>query len=460
MKKVIISIFLAYLRLAARIQLAKIRPQIVALTGSMGKTSLCNAMATVLATRYQVKKSVKANSETGIPLDLLGLHPQEYNLSEWLKLFFLIPIKLLTNWQKYDIYVAELGVDDPYPPKNMEYLLRFIKPDVGVFLNVASVHTEQFAKLIHPNKVFNSNKEREDFLLNAIAQEKGKIITELKPDKVAIVNRDDRWVWQVAPRIKAKLRAFGKEADQPGQIKIGEIKHFFKGKKIIHPNEVATRFTFNYQTKKCLVELPLLVPDYYSSTLAAALSVGLEFGISIDESGGALAKSFKLPASRMGLFSGINNSLLIDSSYNASRIATIGALELLAKVPAKPKVVVLGDMRELGEIAREEHGAVAKEILKVADEVILVGPLTQEYVFPMVSPKLPTQWFVNSWQATEYLKLHLKSGSVVLIKGSQNTIFTEIVVEKLLKNPEDAKKLCRRGAFWDRQRQKLKINLS
>ncbi len=457
MKKLFTFIILTYLRLAARLQLAKIHPKIVGLTGSVGKTSLRNAVAAVLATKYRVKKSIKANSETGIPLDILGLHPRDYSFGDWLRLILLIPVKLLFDWQRYDIYVVELGVDEPFPPKNMEYLLRFIKPDIGVFLNVAPVHTQQFAKLIHPNELFSSINQREDFLLKAIAQEKGRLVTKLEKDKVAIVNRDDPYVWSVAQRTKAKLVAFGQSVTDPNQVKITGVDHFVTGKKIIHPNEVTTKFTFVYQTKTQVVQLSLLVPDYYASTLAAAISVGLNLGISFTEAGKALVQNFKLPPGRMNLFAGINNSLLIDSSYNASRLATIGALELLAKVPAKPKVIVLGDMRELGEIAGQEHELVAQEILKVADEVILVGPLTKKYVFPIISSKLPTHWFVNSWQAADYLKLHLENGSAVLIKGSQNTIFTETIVEKLLKNQADVKKLCRRGEFWEKQRQQLAI---
>jgi len=446
-KKVVIAIFLAYLRLAARIQLFKIKPKIVALTGSQGKTSLRNAVFSVLSLKYKVKKSIKANSETGIPLDLLDLHPVNYSLIEWLKLAFLIPIRLLTNWKKYDVYVVELGVDDPYPPKNMEYLLGFIKPEIAIFLNVSLVHTQQFSQLISKNKRLETREDREGLLLSLIAREKGKMITLLDEDKTAIVNRDDLWVWKMAKKTRAKLISFGKNKSQKNGIRIKSTN--------LKPSDLATVFSFEYRKQTYQINLPFLLPEHYASTLAAALAAGLAMKVDLAEACQALEEGLILPPGRMTLFKGIKDSLLIDSSYNASKKPTLDALELLTKVPAKPKTVVLGDMRELGIMAEQEHQQVAEKILKVADRVVLIGPLTKEYVLPMIEGKKPVKWFENSWLAGKYLKKNLKKDSVILIKGSQNKIFAEIVTQALLKSKKDERKLCRRGSYWEKQRANL-----
>lgn len=454
MKQILVGIFLAYLRVAARIQLFKIRPQIVGLTGSVGKTSLRNAITAVLAGTYRVKYSKKANSETGIPLDLLDLHPRNYSLGDWVRLGLSVPIQLLANWKKYDVYVVELGIDDPFPPKNMEYLLRFIKPDIGVFLNVAPVHAEQFSKVLPPKRRLTF-QQREKLILEAIAQEKGKLITRLPADKIAVVNRDDALVWRQAKKTRARVVAFGKQ--DHNQVIVGSVTHQFSAKKHLTPQDVQTTFEFRRQGRSYLLTLPLLVPAYYASTLAAALTVGLQMGIPMEKSLMALGERFVLPPGRMTVFAGIHQSLIIDSSYNASKQSTLGTLELLSKIPQKPKVVVLGDMRELGQVAGSEHGIVAKKILAVTDQVILIGPLTLKHVLPIVSPKLPTHWFPNSWQAARFTHQNLLTGSVILVKGSQNTIFTEIVVESLLQNEREAGRLCRRGPFWESQRQALKV---
>jgi UDP-N-acetylmuramoyl-tripeptide--D-alanyl-D-alanine ligase len=452
-KQLIISLFLAYLRLAAQIQLKKIHPWIVGLTGSVGKTSLRNAIVAVLASKYRVKYSKKANSEIGIPLDLLDLHVRDYRFWDWLRLGLLVPINLLTNWRRYDVYVVELGIDDPFEPKNMGYLLRFIKPDIGVFLNVAPVHAEQFGKVLPTGKSL-SDKQKEQLILEAIAWEKGKLITQLPAGKIAVVNRDDSLVWRQAKKTKAKVVAFGKLAK--GGVAVGKLTYQFAAKKHLTPQAIQTHVTFTHRHQTYVLSLPLLVPEYYASTLAAALAVGVQMGIGVEKGLVSLGERFVLPPGRLNCFAGIRDSLLIDSSYNASKSSTLGALDLLKQVPQSPKVVVLGDMQELGELAETEHRSVAKAILDVADQVVLVGPLAQAYVLPLVVQKLPTRWFPNSWEAATWLSKNLRTGSVVLVKGSQNTIYTEIVVEQLLANSQDKSRLCRRSPYWERQRQSLK----
>ena len=111
---------LYYLRFWARLKLNIIRPDIIGITGSAGKTSCVQAIVAILGDSFRVKVSEKANSESGIPLNILGLTPNDYSVVDWLRLIFLAPIKALTNWEKYDIYLVELGIDSPRVPKNME----------------------------------------------------------------------------------------------------------------------------------------------------------------------------------------------------------------------------------------------------------------------------------------------------------------------------------------------------
>lgn len=455
MKKLLTNIFLCYLRAAAKIQLFKIRPKIIAITGSVGKTSLMNACQAVLKDHFKVKTSIKANSETGIPLSLFGLEPKNYSWQDWLRLSFLIPIKLLTNWQKYDWYIAELGIDDPLTPKNMEYLLKFIHPQISIFLNVAPVHTQQFEKIIPKNKKFKSAKEKQDFLLKAIAKEKGRIITSLDKDKIAIVNFDDKLVLEQAEKSKAKIYLFGKKVqdslyfhplDLSQRLTIQDCQTSLKG----------SCFKYQYKKDKFKIRFNYLLPEYYGFTFGPVIMVGLILGLNLKQIKKSLTKNFVLPSSRMNLFKGIKKTTIIDSSYNASRVSTIGALDLLKKLKTRSeKIFVFGDMRELGGQAEMEHKIVAKKIAEAADKAILIGPLTREYIFPITSIKIPTWHFENSWQAADWLKNNLKGQEIILVKGSQNTIFTEIIVESLLADKKDIKKLCRRGRFWDKQRKYL-----
>ncbi|MBI4100009.1 hypothetical protein HY440_03305 [Candidatus Microgenomates bacterium] len=369
MKKFLILVVLHFLRLAAKIQLLKNKPLVIGVTGSAGKSSTVAAIETALKQKYQVKSTGTTNSESGIPLSILGLKMTDYSPFDWLRVILLIPVQLLFYRPSYTIFVAEMGIDSLKPPKNMGYLLSIIKPQIGVFLNVLPVHTEQMRNV------------------DAIAVEKGKLIASLPTNGFAIVNKND-------PRT---------------QIKTAAKTVLFDG-----------------------------------TALGAANTIGKILGV-------PPIKSFTPPPGRGQVFAGINNSKLIDSSYNASGIPMLLALAHLAKRRAIRRIAVLGDMRELGDLAASEHKIVAKEAYRLADKIITVGPLTEIY-FPK-DPKLVAQ-FANSWQAGKFLQTYIKSGDVVLFKGSQNTIFLETAVEMCLKNRADATKLCRRGKFWDKQREK------
>ncbi len=378
---------------------------IVGVTGSAGKSSAVAGINAILSSKYKVKTTGGANSESGIPLSILGLKMEGYGILDWGKMGVIGAIRAIGDWKKYDILVAEMGVDEPTEPKNMGFLLKILRPKVGVFLNVYPAHTEQFGNLA------------------AIAAEKGKLIESLPKGGTAVLNADDPKVLVFKDKTAAQVVTFGRGRE-------AQVKNF-------------------------LVEVPgyALATDY-GYTFAAAAAVGTVFGIDVTESRKLLAENLKLPAGRMSVLAGVNGATLLDSSYNASPAAMLGALDLLKNYPGKRKIAVLGDMRELGAMGKEAHKLVAQKALDCADAVMTVGPLWEKY-FPK-SPKLLGQ-FKSSFPAGEFLLTFLKKGDTVLFKGSQNTIFLEAAVEKCLADKADAIKLCRRGEYWKRQRQKFTI---
>lgn len=371
MKKYLSLFILYYLRLLAKIQLAKNKPIIIGVTGSAGKTSTVAAIETILKKKYAVKTTDGANSETGIPLSILNLKMIDYSPLDWLRVILLAPIRCLLAAEHYDFLVAEMGIDSLYWPKNMDYLLTIVHPKIGVFLNALPVHTEQMKSI------------------GNIASEKSKLITSLPKDGYAIINKND-------------LRT-----------------------------HVATAAKTIY---------------FDGTSLGAANTIGKLFNLSP-------IKEFPIPNGRGRFFAGINDSLLVDSSYNASPTTVLSVLNALSnkKTPGRT-IAVLGDMRELGDLAPKFHREIAAAAYKLADIVLTVGPLTKKY-FPK-NPKLIAQ-FDNSHEAGDYLQTHIKPGDLVLFKGSQNTIFLETAVEMCLANKSDAEKLCRRGKFWEKQRKKF-----
>lgn len=431
---------LLWLRFWARLALRIVNPVIIGITGSAGKTSARDMIGKIAKLKFKrVKISEKANSESGIPADILGLHFTDYSPIDWLRVCFLAPIKAIIFYfllsTHYDCYVVEMGVDEPIPPKNMDYLLTILKPQVGILLNVLPVHTAQFGRQLG---IKNQNE-----LIKAIAGEKGRLLLDNSNLKTGIINFELLESGLIQKTDKTNFITFGKS--EKADVNIVDFNSSPMGTTLVLQfNKI------NYEIKIDKYALP----DYYGETLAAAFATGAALLINPLKIVGTLAEKFTLPAGRGQLLKGINNSIIIDSSYSSSRGPVIGSLELLKKIAEnKIKIAILGDMRELGRQAKIEHETVAKKIMETTDKVILVGPLMKKYILPILEQNnFWGKWFITAGEAAAYIKNNLPKNSVILIKGSQNTIFLEIVVETLLADKNDIQKLCRRGKFWDRQR--------
>ncbi len=400
MKKNISNLILKYLKFFAKVQLSKIRLiqklkkrqlDIVGITGSAGKSSTLFACQAILSSHFKVKTNDGYNSESGLPLSIIGLKISNYSVFSWLKIIFLCPIKLLINWKSYDILILEMGVDSPNWPKNMGYLLSVIQPNIGIFLNVSSVHVANFKSI------------------DQIAQEKAKLINSVK---TAIINSQDKLV-----------------------------KKYTQNKNIIAFTPTKIKFEQFY------------LPDIYQFSFGAALSLAQLFNINYKEAVTNLQKNLILPPSRSSILEGIKNTTIIDSSYNSSPIACQELLKFLNSFKTK-KIAVLGDMRELGKSAKDEHQKIYELAIKSADLIISVGSETQKY-FGNKSQK-----FNNWWQAADYLKEQITGNETILIKGSQNTIFLEELVKSILKNPSDSKKICRQSKYWLKTKNQFKAKIS
>ncbi|MDD3998588.1 MAG: Mur ligase family protein [Candidatus Shapirobacteria bacterium] len=389
MKQKISLLFLKYLRFFARLQLAKINlinPKliIVGITGSAGKTSTLLAAEAALKPNFRVKTNYGGNSESGIPLNILGFKNPDFSLFSWLIVALLTPFKLLTNWKIYDVYLVEMGIDSAQSPKNMSYLLSIVKPDIGVFLNVTPVHLENFSSL------------------DQIAEEKAKLINNTQ---IAIINKSDALV-----------------------------KKYSKNKHTI-------------SIKPVKIDIPnFVLPSIYDISLGAALAIANYFKINNSSSINNIKNNFHLPPGRSSVLKGINNSTIIDSSYNSSPLSATEMLNFLASYPS-PKITLLGDMRELGAVSKISHQNLYKTALNSADTIISIGPLTSRF-FGSKAKK-----FMYWWQASDYLKNNLPQNATILVKGSQNTIFLEELIKELiptnkLKHYLSNDLICRQSKYW------------
>lgn len=399
MKKTFSPFLLNYFRLLAKIQLLKNKhATIVGITGSAGKSSTLNACEAVLKDFFAIKTNAGSNSESGIPFSILGIKATSYSPVDWLKYTLLAPIMLIANWEKYDIFLIEMGIDEPDEPKNMSYLLKIVKPTIGIFLNVNLVHSLQFDKTVSRDI---KGDQRLAQILKNIGQEKARLINSLPRSGYALLNSQDTTVLQTTYSTPAK-------------------KILLKPIHIDFPNYAP--------------------PASFDISISAAFNLAKIFNVSQNDASRSLQKNLTLPPSRSSLFKGQNNSTIIDSSYNSSPLACKEMLDVLSKYPS-PKIAVLGDMRELGLQSETAHNQIYQKATKSADLIISVGPETSKY-FGAKAMK-----FLFWWQALEYLQKNLKPNSTILIKGSQNTIFLEEITKALI--DENSKNLiCRQSPYW------------
>ena len=327
-KKNLSLLVLNYIRFFAKLQLAKVQflqkkkhkqLDIVGITGSAGKSSTLLACQSVFPKNFKVKTNNGCNSESGLPLSFLNLKINDYSPISWLKILFLAPIKYLTNWKTYDILILEMGVDSASWPKNMDYLLSIVKPNIGIFLNVSPVHLLCFDSL------------------DQIATEKAKLVNQAK---VAIINPNDKLVTK-----------------------------YTTNKNIINITPTEIKFE-NF-----------FLPPVYNIGFGAALSLAQLFNIPQKEAIKNIQQSFSLPPSRSSILKGIKNTTIIDSSYNSSPIACQELLKFLSTFKSK-KIAVLGDMRELGKSTPIEHRNIYATAVKSADIIISIGPQTKKYFGP------------------------------------------------------------------------------
>jgi UDP-N-acetylmuramyl pentapeptide synthase len=395
------------------------RPRIVMVTGSVGKTSTKDAVAAVLGERFFVRKSEKSfNSELGVPFTILGVGNPWHNPLAWFAIVRrAVSLIVLPNHYP-NLLVLEVGADQP---GDLARILRMVTPGAVVVTRLPEVP-------VHVEAYTSPGAVREEEFSPAYA---------LLPAAPLIVAADDAYARAAAARVPARLLTYGTAADAAVRV---------KGIGFLSEDGRVTGMRAELVTGEG--EHELLVRGAAGATqlrpAAAAVAVGLAFGLPVAEALAALA-AYEPPAGRMRLLAGKGGSVLIDDTYNASPAAVEEALATLKAFPhAKRRVAILGDMLELGRYSVAEHeriGALARES---ADLVATVGIRARAMLPPDEAEPLA---FDASTEAAPALAALVGAGDVVLVKGSQS-MRMERVVEALLADPADAVRLVRQEPRW------------
>src|SRR3989344_3812604 len=352
MKPFFKKIVLAVLAWEARAVLAKFQPKIVAITGSVGKSSTKEAIAVVLATKYRVHKSPKSyNSGFGVPLAILGLSTAWHSPMGW---GMTLMKGFLARFQKEypEVLVLETGVDRP---GDMDAILSIIEPLVSVVTAIGEipVHVE----------FFSGPKE--------IAFEKGKLARGTLSTGMALLNADDEVVYDMRNEAHGKIVTFGfgKGADiRASQYALITQKNVLG---IEIPAGIRCKIDSQGSTVPLRMEGALGKQQLYIAS--AAIGVGDYFGINVLSAARALENYHPL-SGRLCIVEGIKNSIILDDSYNASPTATHAALDTLRDVPARRRIAALADMLEIGKFTIEAHQAMRELVASFVDILITVGP--------------------------------------------------------------------------------------
>ncbi|HFC36284.1 MAG TPA: UDP-N-acetylmuramoyl-tripeptide--D-alanyl-D-alanine ligase [Candidatus Moranbacteria bacterium] len=425
------------LRFMAKSLLHRHQPQIIGISGSVGKSSAKEAIWLALKDKFKVRKSAgNYNNEIGIPLTIIGAKSGEKNFLKWLIVALKWLIEMISPFGYPKILILEMAIDHP---GDMKYLTEFIQPDIGILTDISFSHLKFF-----------KNVEN-------LAKEKIILLKQVKPDGLIIYNADNKLVKENVEKINKEKASFGLE-NSLATFNASDIRLIAS-----EDNLQGLSFKLNYKGKIIPFRLPNIIARHQIYAVLTAVVVADYLKINLIDVAKSL-EEFKSPPGRMNLLSGLNESLIIDDTYNSSPTSTDGALQTLKKIDAKRKIVILGDMLELGDNSIEMHRNVVKNILQMGiGVIILVGNRMSEAVKGIleeegnefVGYRKRLFLFDDPVSAGEALRKKVGKGDLILVKGSQ-AMRMEKVVEKIMANPDQSQKLlCRQSEKWRKRKFKL-----
>jgi UDP-N-acetylmuramoyl-tripeptide--D-alanyl-D-alanine ligase len=421
MKAIFKKIISTIIKFEAILIVKKYKPLVIAVTGSVGKTSTKDAIFAVMSNSYFVRKSEKSfNSDIGIPLTILGCQNAWFNPVLWAR-NIIIGLELIffkSNYPKW--LILEVGADRP---GDIKEVAKWLKPQIVVLTAFPKVpvHIEFF-------------KDRD-----AVIKEKKYLVEALKHDGILIVNGDDEDSMKIKESSKNVSIIYG--TDKLSDLIATEaVNHYGEDG---HIEGITFKVEYGGNVVPIVIKDSLGAKSIYSSL--AAIAVGLTQKINIVKSGQALL-NLEASKGRMRILKGIKNSTIIDDTYNSSPIALTSALYSFKHIRLKNegrKIAVLGDMMELGKHSVDEHYKVGKIVAEVCDVLFTVGIRSRKMAEGALDALMNESnifQFETQLEAGRALQDIIKENDIILVKGSQSTRM-ECVVEEVMLEPEKAKDL-------------------
>jgi len=358
----------------------KARIQVLAITGSNGKTSVKEMLAAILRQAHSVLVTDgNLNNHIGVPLTLLRLR------------------------EEHQIAVIEMGASHI---GEIKHLCEIARPNIAIINNVGAAHLEGFGSL------------------EGIAKGKGEIISGLPENGIAILNGDDPWfdLWVVLAG-KRPIISFGWSDKDDVWTDVKSVRSEWSGE------QFETHFRLNYRQQSVPVKLNLIGHHSVLNAMAAA-SASIALGVSLAEIATGLQKLHPVKG-RMQPLKGINNSLIINDCYNANPQSFEVALNCVLKLK-KPVWLVLGDFAELGTDAEKIHQQLGRDIAdSTVDKLYTVGDMMRYTADSFNQLNNAHERKAVHFSTKKELLLEMKSsmqaGVLVLIKGSRSQGLEDVV---------------------------------
>ena len=414
-------IIIKILNILSKKILAKYKPVVIGITGSIGKSSAKKAIYEVLKNKHRVVCSKNHyRTDMGIPLAIIGAESGGRSIGKWMKIIF-FAIEIIIRRTEYpDVLILEMGVDRPH---DMEKMLKIVKPDIGILTGIGKFppHLKYFKKAKH------------------IAKEKSMLIKSLRKKNVAILNYDDEIVKNLMENTRAKTITYG--FGDGAVIKAEEI--FLGDRKWkIKSGLIGMSFKISYQGTTVPFRLPFSLGRGHIYAILSAVSIGIHFKYNLVEISEMLS-NYRPLSGRMNLIRGMNSSLIIDDTFNSNPASAISALETLKKLDAVRRLAVLGDMLELGEHCEAGHREIGELVVRSTDLLFTYGEggrIISEQAKKSGMKESQVFHFDDLDDLSELLKNTIKSTDAVLIKGSR-AMRMENVVKEIMAEPEKAGEL-------------------
>jgi UDP-N-acetylmuramoyl-tripeptide--D-alanyl-D-alanine ligase len=419
-KEIVVSILAAQVHLLRK----KHSVKVIGVVGSVGKTStklaIAQTLGKIVRVRYEESRTGYQESNynhlVSVPLIFFG-HPMPglFNPFAWIRIF-ISNARQINGRYPFDVVVVELGTNRP---GEIAAFQQYLNLDYTIVTAIVPEHMQYFDDM------------------QAVADEE---LSVAKYSKKLMYNADF-----VAKEFRRPLEnAISYGMNQPADYQLTNT-HSIKGFRcdIKHNNE--TFLHFNHE----------VVSETQLYSVLAAIIIGSELGLTRAQLLEGITAITPV-SGRLRRLDGVNNSLIIDDTYNALPDAVKAGLKVLYELEAPQKVAILGNMNELGDMSARAH----KEIGELCDParldlVVTIGPDANAHLAPAATTKgCIVKSFDTPYEAGKYLQPKIKPGAIIYAKGSQNKVFAEEAVKFLLADPKDVTKLVRQSEYWLKRKQK------